>query len=212
MNRSEQQTDNLNLASGLANRMSVKELRQQLVVVTSNDPVIYQWWFRLDGASMLLAAIGEDHQNVKIARDIIQGNEYLGLYAGKGKSCRQRFDWHIRQHHDARTVRHGFLSTLRQTLSALLGYNAVDAEDAVNKFIDEYCYLDWTCYPRCSKEQLSELEEERIHGGYFPLNIQSNPNVPREIIKTIRMLRRLSKRGGLNDSSRSSAARYGRSS
>ena len=202
MNKSEQQPDNKNLASGLANRMSVRELRQNLVAVTTGDPVIYQWWFRSDGASTLLAAIGEDQKNMKIARDIIDGYEYLGLYAGKGKSCRQRFDWHIRQHHDARTVRHGFLSTLRQTLCALLGYNAVDAECVVNDFIDKFCYLDWTCYPGCSKDQLSKLEEDRIHKGYFPLNIQSNPNVPREIIKALRKLRRLSKRGMLNDSSK----------
>ena len=202
MNKSEQHTDGINLASGLANRMSVRELRQKLIVVTTDDPVIYQWWFRVDGASVLLAAIGEDQKNMKIAREIIEGSEYLGLYTGKGKSCRQRFDWHVRQHHDARTVRHGFLSTLRQTLSALLGYNAVDAEHVINDFIDQYCYLDWTCYPGCSKDQLSKLEKDRIREGYFPLNIQSNPNVPKEIIKVLRTMRRLSKRGLLIDSSK----------
>lgn len=183
------------LKSGLASRKSVRELRENLVDETSKDPVIYMWWFRRDGASAILRAVGENVDNVNILHDKIDGADYLALYVGKGKSCRQRFDWHIRQHHDERTVRHGFLSTLRQTLCALMGVNAVDGEAVVNRFIDLNCYLDWTCYPDISEEELSKLEEAKIASGYFPLNIVANKTVPQEVRKPLRKLRIKAKKG-----------------
>lgn len=182
--------------SGLVNRCRVVELREKLLELTDNSPVIYQWWFHANAAAVVLTQIGEDVQNPRILHDRIDGEDYLALYAGKGKSCRQRFDWHIRQKQDARTVRHGFLSTLRQTICGLLGINAVDNEALVNSFIDCNCVLDWTCYPGLSPAELGALEKERILSGYFPLNLQSNPNVSKEIKRALRERRR--------------AARYGR--
>lgn len=183
------------IKSGLANRCQVAELRAKLLDVTDKEPVIYQWWFRADAAALVLRQIGEDPENVKIQHDKIKGKDYLALYVGKGKSCRERFSWHIRQHHDERTVRHGFLSTLRQTICGLLGVNAVGNEDAVNTFIDQYCVLDWTCYPGISPVDLGKLEKERILAGYFPLNIQGNPNVDKEIRKELRRRRSNAKFG-----------------
>lgn len=181
--------------SGLANRCSVAEVRKRLPNVTDKDPVIYQWWFRADAVSNLLRQIGEDSQKPGIVRERIRGKVYLALYVGKGKSCRERFSWHIRQHHDERTVRHGFLSTLRQTLCGLLGVNAVGGEEAVNSFMDKYCVLEWTCYPGISPADLGKLEIERISAGYFPLNIQGNPNVSAEIRWELRRRRSAAKCG-----------------
>jgi len=183
------------LKSGLANRCRVSEMRIRILEITDESPVIYMWWFRHDAARVILAQIGDDVTNERIMHDQIDGEDYLALYVGKGKSCRERFSWHIRQHHDERTVRHGFLSTLRQTMCAVMGVNAVGNEAVVNAFIDQSCVLDWTCFPGITPEELGRIEKEKILSGYFPLNIQGNGNLPRDLKRALRKMRSDAKHG-----------------
>ncbi len=182
------------LKSHLENRIMVADLRLNLKFYAPRDPVLYMWWFKTQSMYLLLGKLSDDIDWSLIEHDTIRGNDYCALYVGIGKSCRQRFGWHIRQHHTLKTVEHGFLSTLRFTLSALLGIYATESEQAVSDFMNENCCLDWTCYPGCTREKLCEMEEQRIQNGYFPLNIQSNHKVSPTALEKLKMMRALVRR------------------
>lgn len=157
----------------------------------SVEPVIYKWWFKeLPNALSCHPSIDFD----KIAQKQFNGVNYYALYVGIGVNCRQRFKWHIGQKHTTSAVHHGFLSTLRQTFSALLGFDMTQSESVVNSFIDDNCLIEWTLYPGYTKKDIESIETQTIQAGYYPLNIDKNKNVDKIWKKYLKSLRKKHKK------------------
>lgn len=154
------------------------------------EPGVYRWWFPRDLAEKLLKPLtGVDTK--QISKEIVDGEEYWCLYLGIAKDLRQRIRWHACQKHSPSAVKHGFLSTLRQSISALLGLDqtmsAADVSDVLEK-----CYWDWC--PTATKGDAEDIEKEQLISGYFPINIQGNKNADPAVIKRLKELRKKHKK------------------
>lgn len=154
------------------------------------EPGVYRWWFPRDLAEKLLKPLtGVDTK--QISKEIVDGEEYWCLYLGIAKDLRQRIRWHACQKHSPSAVKHGFLSTLRQSISALLGLDqtmsAADVSDVLEK-----CYWDWC--PTATKGDAEDIEKEQLISGYFSINIQGNKNADPAVIKRLKELRKKHKK------------------
>ncbi len=174
------------------NRVSVKLLKEQDPRFTSipKEPGIYRWWFPKETAQQLLSSIHgiETH---RICKEVIQGEEYWCLYFGIAKDLRQRIRWHACQKHTASAVKHGILSTLRQSISALLQLDQTTSTDKVSELL-ERCYWDWLS--TASKEDAKIIEKREISKGYFPINIQENKSVAPTVLAQLKSLRKKHKK------------------
>lgn len=179
---------------------SVKTLRDERFASVEKKSGVYTWWFK---KSCLIGLLKElPNINIsKLQHKKIDNTDYYALYFGIAKNCRERASWHISQHHSVSFVRSGYLSTLRQTLSALLGKNMTEAEETVNSFIDENCFWEWQY--TTSREEAHVIEAEELKKNLYPLNIQGNKMAPREISCALSALRKKYKKIG-------NPARYGK--
>lgn len=174
------------------NRISVKLLKEQDPRFTSipKEPGIYRWWFPKETAQQLLSSIHGIETN-RIRKEVIQGEEYWCLYFGIAKDLRQRIRWHACQKHTASAVKHGILSTLRQSISALLQLDQTTSTDKVSELL-ERCYWDWLS--TASKEDAKIIEKREITKGYFPINIQENKSVAPTVLAQLKSLRKKHKK------------------
>lgn len=158
----------------------------------STDSVVYRWWFKDSSTIVTLLKNNPNIDCSKLITTIIDGTTYYALYVGIGVNCQQRFKWHIQQKHIPSSVISGFLSTLRQTLSALLNTDMTLSEHVVNIFMDQNCILEWDLYGHTSKQQLELIENSIINepSGYYPLNIQKNKNVSEVFQKNLTTMRK----------------------
>lgn len=173
------------------NPESVKVIRQALSnrnCEIPTTPGVYTWWFTETGKNEMLKALPNVDQS-RIRTREINGQRYWALYYGISKDLKGRIKWHVTQKHTAKNVANKFLSTLRCTISALLGLNMSTSMDAVNKFMDDHCYWEW--HPMNSAEEAEEDESRTLSQEYYPLNIQKNKVVDAEIRAKIRELREL---------------------
>lgn len=174
------------------NRVSVKLLKEQDPRFTSipKEPGIYRWWFPKETAQQLLSSIHGIETN-RICKEVIQGEEYWCLYFGIAKDLRQRIRWHACQKHTASAVKHGILSTLRQSISALLQLDQTTSTDKVSELL-ERCYWDWLS--TASKEDAKIIEKREVSKGYFPINIQENKSVAPTVLAQLKSLRKKHKK------------------
>lgn len=174
------------------NRVSVKLLKEQDPRFTSipKEPGIYRWWFPKETAQQLLSSIHGIETN-RICKEVIQGEEYWCLYFGIAKDLRQRIRWHACQKHTASAVKHGILSTLRQSISALSQLDQTTSTDKVSELL-ERCYWDWLS--TASKEDAKIIEKREITKGYFPINIQENKSVAPTVLAQLKSLRKKHKK------------------
>ncbi|HRS67127.1 MAG TPA: hypothetical protein P5564_00715 [Paludibacteraceae bacterium] len=158
----------------------------------STDSVVYRWWFKDSSTIVTPLKNNPNIDSSKLITKAIGNTTYYALYVGIGVSCQERFKWHIQQKHTPSSVKSGILSTLRQTLSALLNKDMTVSEYDVNTFIDQNCILEWDLYSDKSKQQLEEIENSIINepSGYYPLNIQKNKNVSVVFQKNLTTMRK----------------------
>lgn len=149
-------------------------------------PGVYRWWFERKAAEQLLEPL-QGVDTARILKENIDGKEWWCLYFGISKDLRMRVKWHVTQQHSASAVKSGFLSTLRQTITALLRKPASSSEDCVNEKLYA-CMWDWM--PTATLDDAKAMEKDMLSKGYFPLNLQNNKGVPTEVTNELRNLRK----------------------
>lgn len=178
----------------MKNLDKVSVLREKLFGKTSRiakKSGIYRWWFEKEAAARLIRQLELSCSEISRIRKMdIEGREYWALYFGISKDVLNRAKWHILQKHTVSAVKHGTLSTLRQTLSSLLEYKMSEAESAVNEFIDENCYWEWEYNDNLKVIEREELSKEDV---CYPLNIMENKTVCKDVVGTLKKLRKDSK-------------------
>lgn len=178
----------------MKNLDKVSELRGKLSDKTSGIAKrngIYCWWFEKGAATELIRQLGLSCSEIaRIRKRDIEGNEYWALYFGISKDMLNRAKWHILQKHTVSAVKHGTLSTLRQTLGSLLECKMSEAGDAVNEFIDKNCYWEWEYNDNPEAVEREELSKGDV---CYPLNIKDNKTVRKEVVNTLKKLRKDSK-------------------
>lgn len=168
-------------------KQQVKKLRINSSVIDSK-PGIYRCWFKKSCVGTLLKPISGMINMAKLQCCTFQGTEYVALYCGESKDVHQRILWHINQNHTSSVVNSGFLSTLRQTICALLGMNMTNATKDIDAFMDENCLFEWD-YTN-TEEEAGRIERDELEKNYYPLNIQHNKAVSKETQKKIVSLRK----------------------
>ena len=175
----------------MKNLSKVSLLRVQLKngeSVISNRKGIYCWWFKKNSAEIILSKLDLNESEInRIQKRDIEGEEYWALYLGISNDMLGRAKWHILQKHSVSVVKHGTLSTLRQSLSALLDIVMSCSEEVVNMFMDNYCYWEWEYTDNAKKEETNAL---RSDDKCYPLNIQENLTVGKDIIKKLKRIRK----------------------
>lgn len=177
----------------MKNIVEVRTLREQLHAKISGiekTSGIYCWWFKENAADQLLPQLRRlsPSEKDKIQTRVIEGTEYLALYFGiSSKDLFSRFKWHILQTHSNSSIKYGTISTLRQTLSALLNKNLSVSEKCINDFMDENCYLEWEY-----NDSPDVIEKKELSSGQkcYPLNIQKNQTVSKDVRHELTSLRK----------------------
>lgn len=150
-------------------------------------PGVYRWWF-LENAGKTLISKLDDIDTSRINTRDINGYKYIALYFGIANGIKKRFKWHIAQHHTESTIKAGTISTLRHTLSALLGIQLSKSESCINEFIDRNCILEWTT--TSSREEALVIETHEINSEYYPLNIRGNNVMSKATRQSLTQLRK----------------------
>lgn len=168
----------------------VSELRKRLENRTSEikkEGGVYCWWFKREVAQTLLKELPLTQDELsKIQTKEIEGEEYWALYFGISRDMLGRAKWHITKKHKPTAVKYGTVSTLRNTLGALLGIDMSDSEKSVNDLMDENCYWEW----EYDKEyKVRETNELLSRDKCYPLNIQENKTVSEDVLKKLSKLR-----------------------
>jgi hypothetical protein len=152
---------------------------------------IYFWWVNSEAAAVIDNLSPNTQMGMCQKRDI-KGEEYSLVYVGLAKNLSSRVkDWHIKQKHSDSAVRSGFISTLRQTIAALLGKNLY-AQEAINDFQNKYMLVGFI------ETEDYKVEELKFIGSCsLPLNIRDNKTHP--FYKELKALRKISKQNSLNE-------------
>jgi len=128
-----------------------------------NKSGVYFWYISKQGATRL---------GIEVKDCLNKDDKYL-VYIGLAKNLNQRLDWHYNDKHSPSSIKSGFVSTLRQTLSALLVGEMVTAKPIVDKFLREEMEVE---YEVC--DNYFERELEIINSFNLPLNLKNNKHHP----------------------------------
>ena len=173
----------------------VSELRKRLENRTSGiekEGGVYCWWFKREIAQTLLKELPLTQDEFsKIQRREIESEEYWALYFGISRDMLGRAKWHITKKHKPTAVKYGTVSTLRNTLGALCGIDMSKSEKVVNDLMDENCYWEWEYDKEYKVRETNELLSK---DKCYPLNIQENRTVSKEVLKKLSKLRSLHKK------------------
>lgn len=187
-------------------QVSAKVLRnrEEIFKVPNNLPGWYKWWVPEEMLGIILNSPYINNEYLKtispyLTTKKIDNRNYYYIYVGvaiKG-SIRSRLDWHINQKHSKSSVKSGFLSTLRQSISSLVCGNQYNEEET-NNFIDnliiEYYPINLKIKSKEAKEKIEAIEKQEINKNVLPLNIRDNKNnVLKEYLKELNNVRKKSK-------------------
>lgn len=181
----------------LSNIESVSSIRAKLAnrnLGVPKAPGVYRWWFKEDAAKQLLAKLPECVYSNTIETRTIDNETYMALYFGISSDLLGRIKWHIKQKHTPSAVGKGFLSTLRQTISALLGKDMTTSYCDVNDFINANCYWEWETTNSHNAAEAIENAELSTQEYNYPLNISKNRSTCKEVLHKITVLRKEYKR------------------
>lgn len=186
-----------------------KDLRKKenIEKIPKNKPGWYRWWAPENALVKLLNSKYLDKKYLdillpKLTQKKINGNIYYFIYVGiaVNESIRGRLNWHVNQHHTESSVKSGFLSTLRKSISSLVAENQFD-ESATNELIDmliiEYNTIDFKIHSIEAKNKIEEHECLEINNNVLPLNIKGNKNeYLKEYKKQLKLIRKKSRNKG----------------
>ena len=147
---------------------------------------VYRLWMQSNALTNLLKPVENLVDRNRILKRNIQGKDYEAVYVGMAKVVYDRLKWHVCDQHTESAIKSGFISTLRHTIAALLGDEnkpLTKLEKEVNSVLDNNCLFEWEYMP---SETLAEcFESELIESGYYPLNIQKNKNIGKDLRKAL---------------------------
>ena len=170
----------------------IELLREHQFSSIEKKPGYYRWWFKKEAAEQLIRELYEWLPEAdKFLTEVIYGEEYIALYFGISKNLKGRIKWHASQKHTPSAISRGLLSTLRQTLSALLKEKMSVSYETINEFMDENCIWEWEYSDTYADAQKVESDILRNQEHYYPLNIKENHTVNKDILKWLKGKRSL---------------------
>lgn len=162
------------------NTIKAKTLRNlnELRLVSKDKPGWYQWWAPDAALKILLRdQFSELYPLLTPGSGALDGFRYIYVGVAIKESIQKRLNWHVNQVHTCSCIKHGTLSTLRQSISSLAGYSQGD-EAATNAVIDmlviAYLPVDLPIRSLEAKRNIEAVEREEMARHILPLNIKNN--------------------------------------
>lgn len=151
---------------------------EELENVPNDQPGWYRWWAPEKALRQLL---GREFGAIQPELTRGQGplSDLFFIYVGMTtrRTIRARLNEHVNQEHTFTNIKRGFLSTLRQSISSLVGTDQGD-EAATNQLIYqltiEYFPVDMPIRSSETKNQLEQIETTEMTQNALPLNIKHN--------------------------------------
>ena len=169
----------------------------------SDKPGVYQWWASKSDLLTILQAL--EMQFPDVQNDLEEKDGFYCIYVGIAwrEALRSRLNWHINQKNTVSSVKSRFLSTLRQSIAAVLGVPMTNTE-AVNDFMDRlkvsYDAMDLTIKSPEAKQAAHGWERAQFNSGkLYILNIQENRNHSQSPYKKLKKLRGEAREKALNN-------------
>jgi hypothetical protein len=192
--------------------IEAKNLRDNgiLLSVPDNLPGWYRWWAKENDVKTLLDSkyLNKKYFNNLIAylpKGIGDLKNYYCIYTGIAvkESIRARLRWHISQAHSQTTVKSGFLSTFRQSISSLVSGDQMNENDT-NLFVDkltvEYYSESNPIKSEEAKKTLEKNEYNEMSQNVLVLNIQENRRKEiQEFLKDLKQARYKAKQKALKE-------------
>ena len=157
-----------------------KELRSKegLGQVPDDRPGWYRWWAPEPALKQLLGDYYVHLEPVLTRGEgELEGMRYIYVGVAIKESLRKRLNWHVNQKHSPSCVKCGALSTLRQSISSLVGCSQGDKKATVD-LID---LLTVECHPvelairsDQAKIEIGNTEASEMKRHVLPLNLKSN--------------------------------------
>jgi len=113
---------------------SIISLRQEMCVSVPKRPGVYKWWASKNILEKILENLNLKFNEISKYLEEVDG--LFCIYIGIAKSMQMRLNWHILNKHTKSSVKSGYLSTLRQTISSIFGADMMD-EKATDEIIDK---------------------------------------------------------------------------
>lgn len=168
----------------------VSELRNCRFKCVDKRPGFYRWWFKKEAAQSLTKNMDKWLKDNRFLIQSFDKEEYIALYFGISKDMRGRIRWHASQKHSPSAVSKGFLSTLRQTLSALLEIQMSKSEEAINQFLDDNCVWEWSYTDTYEDAHQVELNILATKDHYYPLNLKDNHTIDKVALDWLKQQRK----------------------
>lgn len=145
---------------------------------------VYYWYIKTKSFKNIFPELPDFTKNNP--KQLTKDHEYVLVYVGIANNLRERLLWHLDQKHSLSAIRSGFLSTLRQSLSAKV-YGTMDCYEDLNYFFEKNLLVKWeeNSTPR-------DKEKKLLLQYVLPFNIQGNKR--EELKESIVELRRLRKK------------------
>ncbi|MGB3946615.1 MAG: hypothetical protein WBM13_01405 [Bacteroidia bacterium] len=146
---------------------------------------VYYWYIKTKSFKKIFPELPDFIKNNP--KQLTKDQEYVLVYVGIANNLRERLLWHLDQKHTLSAIRSGFLSTLRQSLSAIAFATMANCDKELNDFFEKNLLVKWV-------EHSSPRDEEKklLIKYILPLNIQGNKR--EELKESILELRRLRKK------------------
>ena len=160
-------------------------------------PGYYKCWANRAELDVILNELNVKFNDIKSSIET-QSDKFC-IYVGIAvkESIRDRLNWHINDKHTENRVKHGTLSTLRQSIASIIAHNQYDkkaTDDFIDKLEVEYFFNEHPIKSANAKNELTGIEKALLQEYLRILNIRDN-NHPcaKEIKKELKRLRKISK-------------------
>lgn len=152
--------------------------KSQLYTIPGDKPGYYKWWANESELQIILNKLGIPLSEIQPSLE--RNGHFYCIYVGVAvkESLRDRLNWHVNQINKPSNVKSGTLSTLRQTISSIVGENMLDNQSTngfIDKLVVEFHPVDLPIKSQEAKEYIKKIESGLLSGEYFYiLNIQEN--------------------------------------
>ena len=173
--------------------------KEELNKTPNDKPGYYKWYATKEDLALLLNNLG--YSIDELINDIETKDNLYCVYIGVAikESIKSRLNWHVNDKHTETSVKQGFLSTFRQSISSVIAHNQYD-EKSTNDFIDrlyvEYFVIDAPIKSEKAKRIIEPIEKELINSYLRILNIKDNKYplmLDKGIKKKIKIIRKEAK-------------------
>ena len=164
----------------MINYIQAHKLREKenLNKIPNDKPGYYKWWATKKSLQIILDKLDISFQAIENFLEERDGLFCIYVGVAIKESLRNRLNWHINQVNNISNVKNGTLSTLRQTISSIVGANMLDTT-ATNNFIDtlyvEYHLINLPIKSQEARDKIHKIEADLLNcNTLYILNIQDN--------------------------------------